>query len=180
MRLHDETGTAVTRRPIGRLLAPIAATALVLLPAAAAATSICRWVDENGRSQISDVVPQRYKSVASCIDSRHYELSPEQRREADQRAADERSRAARAAASAPMDTASAAASAAPAAPLPIVKRPVEVVMDATNCPTWWRLYDESSACFGPHRTVRGGMKPEAFDLCNEVPSPEPKCGLRSN
>ena len=176
---HDRLDTWGPQ-PRGNLAALATAMALAWLPAGGGATSICRWVDENGRSQISDVVPQRFKHIASCIDSRQYELSPEQRREADQRAADERSRARRAAASAPTNPAPAAARATAAAPRPPVKQPAEVVTDATDCPTWWRLYDESSACFGPHRTTRGAVKPEAFDLCNVVPSPEPKCGLRRN
>ena len=59
-----------------------------------------------------------------------------------------------------------------------MKRPAELVTDATDCETWWRLYDESTACFGPFRTTRGATKVEAFDVCNAVASPEPKCGPR--
>ncbi|MBX9818544.1 MAG: hypothetical protein K2X79_10980, partial [Burkholderiaceae bacterium] len=60
------------------------------------------------------------------------------------------------------------------------KRPAETVTDATDCPTWWRIYDDSNACFGPFRTVQGGLKPEAFDHCNAVASPELRCGPRRN
>jgi hypothetical protein len=45
---------------------------------------------------------------------------------------------------------------------------------------WWRIYDESVECFGPYRTTRGATKPEGFDRCNVVSSPEAKCGPRSN
>lgn len=62
----------------------------------------------------------------------------------------------------------------------ITKRPAELVTETTSCPTWWRLYDESGECFGPYRTARGATKAEAFDVCNVVLSPEPKCGPRSN
>ena len=56
------------------------------------------------------------------------------------------------------------------------KRPAEIVTGATDCPTWWRLYDESAECFGPYRTTRGATKAEAFDKCTPIPSPELKCG----
>jgi hypothetical protein len=55
-----------------------------------------------------------------------------------------------------------------------------VVTDETDCPTWWRLYDDSIECFGPYRTTRGAIKVEGFDVCNVVQSPEPKCGPRGN
>ena len=49
----------------------------------------------------------------------------------------------------------------------------------TDCETWQRLYFESIDCFGPYRTVRGGIKPEAFERCNEVPEPPvSRCRLR--
>ncbi|HEX9450848.1 MAG TPA: DUF4124 domain-containing protein [Burkholderiales bacterium] len=47
------------------------------------AADIYRWVDENGRIQFSDVVPEKYKKSAKRMDSRQYELSPEQRKEAE-------------------------------------------------------------------------------------------------
>jgi hypothetical protein len=60
------------------------------------------------------------------------------------------------------------------------KRPAQVPNDRTDCETWQRLYFESIECFGPYRTVRGGIKPEAFDRCNLVPEPRPdRCRLRS-
>ena len=61
-----------------------------------------------------------------------------------------------------------------------MKRPTETVNDSTDCTTWWRLYDESAECFGPFRTTRGAIKPEAFDSCNVIPSPDLKCGPRRN
>ena len=124
--------------------------------------------------QASDVVPAEYKLVAVCTDSCQFELSSEQQREAAARREEELSRARRTA-----DT-------LPPAPSPVrpaagddrprEKRPTQVITDATDCQTWVRAYAESNECFGPYKTTRGGMKPEAFDACNVVPSPEPKCG----
>ena len=159
---------------------PFAALALVLLSTCAGATPICRWVDESGRTQIAEVVPEKYKKVASCTDSRRYELSAEQRQAAEQRLAEDQTKARQAAAAAPADRASGAARPAKAASQRGAKRPTEVVTDATDCPTWQRIYDESVECFGPYRTTRGATKPEGFDRCNVVASPEPKCGPRSN
>jgi hypothetical protein len=160
-------------------LACLAATASIVLasPTAHAAT-ICRWVDEHGRTHLSDVVPAAFKKSAICTDSTQYEPTPEQRREAEQRAASERARS-RAEASPPAEgPASSPPPAERAASRPAAKRPAESVTDATDCATWWRLYDESAECFGPYRNVRGGIKPEAFEQCNVIPSPEAKCGPR--
>ena len=159
---------------------PFAALALVLLSTCAGATSICRWVDERGRTQIAEVVPEKYKKAAICTDSRRYELSAEQRQAAERRVAEDKARARQAAAKPPGNGASSAPRPARAAFQPGAKRPTEVVTDATDCPTWWRIYDESVECFGPYRTTRGATKPEGFDKCHVVESPEPECGPRSN
>lgn len=158
----------------------LAAMALVLLSTGVGATSICRWVDEKGRTQIAEVVPEKYKDVAVCTDSQKYELSPAQAQAAEQRAAEARARAHQAASKPPEERVSSAPRAAAAASRPGVKRPTERVTEATDCATWWRIYDESVECFGPYRTTRGATKAEAFDKCNVIASPEPKCGPRSN
>ena len=114
------------------------------------------------------------------MDSQRYELSAEQRRAAEQRVADDRERARRPTAKAPSDLASSAPRPPRAASQSDAKRPTEVVTADTDCTTWWRIYDKSVECFGPFRTTRGATKPEGFDRCNVVASPEPKCGPRSN
>lgn len=158
---------------------PFASLALLLLASAAQATPICRWVDAAGHGHIAAVVPEAYNAVATCVDSLDYELSPEQGQAAAQRAAQRRADARRAAVRPPTLQGSAEQSAAGARPPPTVKRPTEVVTEATDCSSWWRIYDESAACFAPFVTTRGAVKVEAFDLCNEVASPEPRCGPRS-
>jgi hypothetical protein len=162
------------------LVAAVAVTGLALLPCASVATPLCRWVDESGRTQISDVVPERYRKAATCTDSQAYELTPEQRREAERRAAELKARAQRQAAATPDAQASGASAPAAAASRPQAKRPARTVDDSTDCATWWRIFDESAECFGPFRTTRGAVKPEAFEHCNVVPSPELKCGPRRN
>lgn len=137
------------------------------------AGDIYRWVDEQGRTHLSDVVPERYRNSASRIDARQYELTPEQQREAAERTARERERASNTTEPATTVTPTQPTPEAPAPPL--VKRPSEQVTKSTDCTTWWRLFRESQECFGPFHTVGGGLKPEAFDHCNEIPSPPIKC-----
>jgi hypothetical protein len=163
-----------------RMRGSLAAAALLGVFTGAEARSICRWLDETGRTQIAEVVPQKYRKAAVCTESQHYELSPGQRQAAEQRLAEDEAKARRAATRPPADAASSARRSAGAASKPGAKRPTEVVTAATDCPTWWRLYDESVECFGPYRTTRGATKVEAFDKCNVIASPEPRCGPRSN
>ena len=163
------------RAPIGQILVAIG---LMGVAAAVDATPICRWVDEQGRTHISETVPDQYKHSATCTDSQRYELSPKQRQEAEQRAAQEKARA-------EQQRSSGSPAAAPPSTQPDgvglqlpAKRPAQTVTEDTDCETWWRLYDESVECFGPYRTVHGATKAEAFDHCNVIPSPVPKCGAR--
>lgn len=136
------------------------------------ATDIYRWVDENGRTHLSDVVPERYRDTAIRVDSRSPERTPEPQREARDRAAREASRLPPAVGRSPLPAEPATAPAL----APAVKRPAQTVTAKTDCATWWRLYRESQDCFGPFRLVGGVIKPEAFEHCNEIPSPESRCG----
>lgn len=153
-------------------------TALVLAMQSTAfgATLICRWVDESGRQHVSDLVPDAFKNIATCTDSRQYAISADQQKEVEKNSPTASGKSSRATAEPPKG--SELGTRPP--PPPNAKLPVEVVTATTDCQTWWRIYDESSACFGPYRTTRGGVRPEAFDKCNDIPSPELKCGPRRN
>lgn len=164
-------------RKRGQCIATFAVAAIVAsfcLPATAQASSICRWVDEKGQAQFSDVVPESYKSTVTCTHSPTTESS-NARRDADKESKDLQSK--------PSRPAAAASNPAPpesAASQPAARQPAERVTESTDCKTWRRLYDESGACFAPFRTARGGIKAEAFAACNEVPNPEAKCGPNTN
>ncbi|MCY1367467.1 hypothetical protein [Hydrogenophaga sp.] len=43
----------------------------------------------------------------------------------------------------------------------------------TACEARWHRYASSAACFDQYRVVGGGLKPEAFQRCTEVPQPDP-------
>lgn len=158
--------------PHGNRMLPLALVLAFVSPGALA-TPVCRWVDASGQTHVADTVPSAYQAGASCTDSDQFELTPAQQRDAERRTADEQFRARNLGVLPPAG----AASGLPRAPRS-AKRPTDAITDATDCPTWWRIYDESSACFGPFRTTSGSLKPEALDQCNEVPSPELKCGPR--
>lgn len=152
----------------GRRVAAFGAGCLLAF-AAAADTVVYRWVDESGRVHYSETVPERYRGGARLI---AVPAAPSP-----------------GAAPGPGATAKAVPAAQPAAPprapaasapaRPVAKRPARVPDQNTDCETWQRLYFESIDCFGPYRTVRGGIKPEAFQRCNEVPEPPiDRCRIR--
>ena len=152
----------------GWLPSVIVATTLVVACARIGATPICRWVDSDGRSQLSEMVPEQYRKGATCTDSMQYELAPGEAHTGVVQDVARPLAPLPAVAPVPLQAAS----------HPVAKRPAEVVTDATDCPTHWRLYDASMACFGPFRTTRGATRVEAFDVCNVVASPELRCGPR--
>ncbi|MFN3493807.1 MAG: hypothetical protein ACK40L_04810 [Hydrogenophaga sp.] len=45
--------------------------------------------------------------------------------------------------------------------------------DTPTCERQWHAYAASAACFNTFRVVGGGLKPEAFEQCTEVPQPPP-------
>lgn len=160
------------KRRLCRVL--LVVTAQYLMFPTAVATTVCQWIDENGRVEFSDAVPDEYSRIATCTYSRPVELPLEQGA-ADKRAKDGADKIS--------PDAKAPSNAAPtqgSVPKPDAKQPSERITDSTDCNTWRRLYDESGACFAPFRTAGGGVKTEAFDKCNEVPSPEEKCGPERN
>lgn len=137
--------------------------------AAAADTTVYRWVDDSGRVNYSETVPERYRSMAQPITVPA--AAP----------AAPRDNSGAVAAGKPASAAQPVARRPPPAPIkPSVKRPARLPDDGTDCETWQRLYLESIDCFGPYRTVRGGIKPEAFERCNEVTQPPvDRCRLRT-
>jgi len=138
------------------------------------AADIYRWVDDAGRTHLSDVVPEKYKKSAQRIDSKQFDVSAEQRREAEALASQEKARAAQAM---QRKTRADAAEAARAAWAGTLGKPRTSGNDSNDCATLQRLYRESQECFAPYRTVNGSTKAEAFEKCTVVVNPEVKCGL---
>ena len=156
--------------PPGRFLVSL----LMLVFALSAYAEVFRWVDTQGKTHFSDVVPAEYKDVAQPVDATAPSPSAEEQRRAMDRAAREKAQAAEA----PTIAAPAAASSpAPAAPSTTTsKRPPFAPSDNASCESWRRLYRESLDCFGPYRTTRGATKAEAFEYCTPVAEPPERCG----
>ena len=133
-----------------------------------------RWVDENGKVHVSDVVPERYKKTAKRIDSTQFEASG-----ADRRAAEDRAAADRAAADRAREQASAAKGAAATAiapPPPSEQAAKGKLPSQTECEAAQRRYKESVDCFAPFTNTNGSTRAEAFEKCAPVPDPSQRCG----
>ena len=131
-----------------------------------ASATVFRWEDDQGATHYSEIVPERYRSVAKPVDVTATDLTSEQSQDAIRRAQKEKARA-----EAIQSNRSPPPVRVPlAVPQPLVKRPAELPTDQTDCDTWQRLYEESMECFGPYRTVNG-IKPGAFEACNVVAEP---------
>ena len=164
-----------------RLVLAFAAAGACALMAQAIAADLYKWTDDKGRTHLSDRVPEEYKHKAIRIDPKQFELTPQQRAEAEARAArdkkyaDERKaaeeRAALAAAAAASAASAAAAAAGPASGQRAAAREPE-----TECQRMRRMYDESQACFTAFRNSNGSIRPEAYSQCLERPDPTKQCG----
>jgi uncharacterized protein DUF4124 len=133
------------------------------------AADIYRWVDENGRTHLSDTVPDKYKKSARKVEARPSGVSEEQRREAEGRAAADKAKAQKMT----EEKARAGSQAAPAAAaLPGRER----ASAADDCAEQHRKYKESLACFAPYIIGSGVTRSEAFERCTPIPDPSVHCG----
>jgi len=139
---------------------------LSLLLSSAHAADIYRWVDEQGRTQFSDTVPDQHKKSATKTDARQFEVSGEQRREAEERAERERAKVK----ALEDERARAASQAAP------VTTPKPVASAASDCAELHRSYRESLDCFAPYVMANGATRAEAFTKCTVVKDPSSQCG----
>lgn len=150
----------------------IAIACLLCLPAALQAGVIYQWVDDAGRTQMSDVVPAKYQDRAKEVGASSATATPMQSRE-DAQKAKERIRGANAAAassrpqsnggypSSHSDTPSSGA-------------------DTSDCAALWRAYRESQSCFARYRNpAHNSLDPAAFSYCKEASDPSSRCGASS-
>lgn len=136
----------------------------------ASAGDIYRWIDDQGRTHFSDVVPDRYRSKATRIDSKQFELSAAERAEVEARQAKERAR--QSAAKERAVVVGAPASVPAAASAPVVPRQF-----ASECEKSWHDYRVSQECYAPFQRRQGGTRVEAYDICKApVPNPSQRCG----
>ena len=160
-------------------VALLAAALGALAPRSAQAGEIFLWTDESGRTHLSDSVPARFRKSALRIDSRQFELSPEQQREAaESRAALDRQASAAAAAASRAMAAASVAAAARRTPTPAGANAAGSAAEGGNadCAKLQREYQESLECFAPFMNANGSLKPGAFAACRSVVNPTLKCG----
>jgi hypothetical protein len=130
------------------------------------AMDIYRWVDDVGETHMSDRVPEKYKAVATRIDSKKFDITDADRMQANESA----TRNKLLAESKPAD-----AVAEPAvlnAPKPVDPTP------QSTCSQKWDAYYSSQECFAPFRVLTPSgskIRPEGFHQCQIVESPVKTC-----
>jgi hypothetical protein len=157
----------------------MAAIVLLCVAGLSHAADIWRWVDEHGRTHVADSVPERYKAVATKINSEKFQVPESERATAAARAAKDRDRLADLEAQRIRDE---AAQRPPSAPGSAASGPAgqsSTGQTGTECDALWRAYYESQECFAPYLIPRG-VKEEAFQQCKTVLSPSSRCGPAKN
>lgn len=154
------TATPARAGLAGAALVAATLSLAAVLPATAA--EIFRWVDEADRVHYGTSIPDAFKQKARQIDTQGTEVSEETRREAEARAAKERTQ------SEVMAQERAKAGAAQAGRLQASPGAADRKL---TCEEEWKRYRESLACFAPYRLATGGIRAEAFKKCVEVKQP---------
>jgi hypothetical protein len=134
------------------------------------AADIYRWVDDRGRTNLSDSVPDQYRKSATKIDARAFEPTAEQRREAEERARRDRAKAQT------IEEDKARSASQDATQAGSVTRPKSSAKVANDCDEQYRVYRESLECFAPYVMANGATRAEAFSKCTPVKDPSPRCG----
>jgi hypothetical protein len=130
----------------------------------ATAADIYKWVDDKGRIQYGQSVPEKYKKSAKIVAKDDVQPTDAQRQEAEARAAKDKA-----------DADALAAQKAQAEPAKSEPRPRPATAaagdKASQCEAEKRRYRESEACFAPYRTPTGAIQPEGFQRCVAVKEP---------
>lgn len=123
----------------------ICAIALLLACSSLQAADVYVWLDESGRRQISDVVPEKHRARAKRVEVASPSTEDPQR-EAEAFAGYARS-------------AAAGGSAAP----------------STDCQASWQLYLESRECLAFYEYAQRGLEADPRASCPVVPAPPADC-----
>jgi hypothetical protein len=163
--------------PGHRLVASSVLALSTLLPLSLLhAADIYRWVDENGQTHLSDTVPDKYRDSATRVDTGPTELTPQQRAEAEARAAQQKKRAEEEAQRRARGEAADAGTTTPVSPAPTIQPAPRATKSSSDCAELLRRYRESQECFAPYRMANGAIRQEGFVLCGpDVPDPSGQC-----
>jgi hypothetical protein len=135
---------------------------------AAYSADIYKWVDDKGRVQYGQSVPEKYKKNAKLVAKDEPQPTDAQRQEAEARAAKDKA-----------DAEALAAQKARTEPANSEPRPrpapataaASTGDKASQCEAEKKRYRESEACFAPYRTPTGAIQPEGFQRCVAVKEP---------
>ena len=163
------------------LVCVTAAMAAMAVCGPAPASDIYRWVDAQGRMQMSDRPPAMFPGQVIKQDAGRDEVAPAQRKAAQDRAERDRARLKsmeadreQAAAQSPPKPRTAASSGFADESDPSLPWRAS----AEDCRMWRQEYRRNAACFAPFRFRGGGIKPEAFSVCGPVlVDPEFECAV---
>jgi hypothetical protein len=133
--------------------------------ASVSAADLYRWVDEKGKVQYGDSVPERYKGQAKRIGGSN--VSESDRSEAEARAARERSALEKMGKAREARSGETRATPAPAA------TPPKAASSGNSCADQWSAFLANNACFDKFRNNNGSVRPEAYSVCKQ--STQPSC-----
>lgn len=165
--MHAHTSTRYEKSArAGFIKSMLVATALCSVGPPALSLDIYQWVDEQGKTHMSDVVPEKYQAKAKLVNYRKDNVGDTEKQEAAARAAKTQSLLA------PKQN-------VPAAQVPLAgaAKPAEPTRQQT-CTQKWDAYYRSQECFAPYMIRFSGgstIRPEAYDHCQEVKTPTMEC-----
>ena len=136
--------------------------ALLLAGASVHAAEVYRWKDEKGRVHYGDTVPEGRKSSARPVVVRDTTLTDSQKSEAAARLERDRATLNETPASQALPSSPPSVTAAGSAPTP----------QLSKCEAAWTEFNDSYACFDPHRFGQGKVRPEGYEKCKQVVRPE--------
>ena len=144
---------------------------LCLVAGAAHAVPMYSWVDEQGRTHISDTVPDQYRKSARRVESTRFNVSEKQRRDATARMAV----LAGAAASRPAGATNAPGLSGPAFASP--RLAAASAPAANDCAALVQRFREAQDCFQSAPRNQNGTVNAAKANCPEIVDPSPQCGV---
>ncbi|BDT73416.1 hypothetical protein os4_29650 [Comamonadaceae bacterium OS-4] len=150
----------------GLLKSMLVVTVLCSFGSPAHSLDIYQWVDEQGKTHMADVVPEKYRAKAKLVSYRKDNVGDTERQDAEARAAKTKSLLA------PKQT-----DAVPQAMPASAPKPVELTQQQ-SCTQKWDAYYRSQECFAPYMIRFSGgstIRPEAYEHCQEVKTPTMEC-----
>lgn len=165
--MHSHTSTRYEKSARGGVIkSMLVVTALCSFGPPALSLDIYQWVDEQGKTHMADVVPEKYRDKAKLVNYRKDNVGDSERQDAEARAAKTKNLLA------PKQP-----DAMPRAVPASAPKPVELGQQQT-CTQKWDAYYRSQECFAPYMVrFYGGstIRPEAYQHCQEVKTPTMEC-----